>query len=692
LIPIGGIPSRTTQCGATVNPSGIIPPASGDDARKINNAISACTNGQVVQLGAGVFQLDRGEVIRVNKSITLRGTGTCNSATNGHTPACSTIISYYNGVWPTYVPTEVCGATTGVPPNGTPPGSTSACGFGRWPQISMGNVGNINWGGCQANNANPTTSNCGTPLGADAAQGDTTIRVQSTVHFSVGMWFLIDESPQFAQVTNPMVSVFNTASGPNIAQTIAATPDFPSTSPRPVTARIGLNVDANCGNPYGFCPDRFYSEIHLITAIGPGPCPGVNCTLTFDSPLTIAFRISGSHDGRAYWPSSIVQQAGVENLTLTRALNMPLYIYACAYCWAKGVETAYWIKGLGVSYSPRAQVTGSWFHDCSDCTNSGVEYPLAIDTGSTEVLADNNISVFNGKGMVGRASAAAVVANNYVDKTYYAMYSIGNYFLDMGLNGSHEGGTHHWLLEGNWADNCDGDNTHGSSAYMTFFRNQCTGFRTNFNDPSCNATYTCNGSSSPINISDVNNQCYKGYLYGGHGEPHDCFQLRPTGPMSYNYWYSFVGNVLGSAGITTSANGWIYSARTPGNRGTGFGKAMTHKAMWQSGWTGQDPQNCCNYASDPNLDGTNATQFIFINGNYDYVTNSVAENAAGFDQSFPNSLYTGTKPAYFTGASCTYPWPWVTPASSPFVQKNGCGGSGLPAKARWDAGTPFVQP
>ncbi len=50
-------------------------------------------------------------------------------------------------------------------------------------------------------------------------------------------------------------------------------------------------------------------------------------------------------------------------------------------------------------------------------------------------------------------------------------------------------------------------------------------------------------------------------------------------------------------------------------------------------------------------------------------------------------------PTFFSaGASCTYSWPWVTPTGSTQIQSNSCGGPGLPAKARYDAGTPFVQP
>src|SRR5277367_5878261 len=46
LIPLGGIPLRVTQCGATVSPTGVTPPTGADDSVAINNAITACTAGQ----------------------------------------------------------------------------------------------------------------------------------------------------------------------------------------------------------------------------------------------------------------------------------------------------------------------------------------------------------------------------------------------------------------------------------------------------------------------------------------------------------------------------------------------------------------------------------------------------------------------------------------------------------------------
>ena len=120
--------------------------------------------------------------------------------------------------------------------------------------------------------------------------------------------------------------------------------------------------------------------------------------------------------------------------------------------------------------------------------NNGGEYPIAIDDASTEILVTNSITNFAGKGMVARAGGAgSVVSYNYVDDTMYdAESGIGDYWVDMGLNASHYSGPHHVLFEGNWGDNLDNDHTHGNSMYMTFFRNQGSGLRTPFTDPSLN--------------------------------------------------------------------------------------------------------------------------------------------------------------------------------------------------------------
>jgi hypothetical protein len=103
---------------------------------------------------------------------------------------------------------------------------------------------------------------------------------------------------------------------------------------------------------------------------------------------------------------------------------------------------------------------------------------------------------------------------------------------------------------------------------------------------------------------------------------------------------------------------------------------------WNGGPGGQDPY----------LGGAKGS-YIFRHGDYDYVNASIADWTSGYSHTLPNSFYLSAAPAFFSaGASCTYPWPWVTPTGSTPVQTNSCGGSGLPAKARYAAGTPFKQP
>ena len=147
--------------------------------------------------------------------------------------------------------------------------------------------------------------------------------------------------------------------------------------------------------------------------------------------------------------------------------------------------------------------------------------------------------------MVGRAGGAgSVVSYSYLDDTMYdAESGIGDYWVDMSLGASHWVDQHHVLFEGNWADNLDVDHTHGSGEYQTYFRNQGTGLRTPFTDPS-------NGDA-------VNDAKGLGFAVG-QPYPTAPGPLRAAGPSAYNYWNAYVGNVLGESGLTTKPKGWTY--------------------------------------------------------------------------------------------------------------------------------------
>jgi len=330
----------------------------------------------------------------------------------------------------------------------------------------------------------------------------------------------------------------------------------------------------------------------------------------------------------------------------------------CAYCWVKNADLGRMANGaVEVMGSARVQIDTVFGHDCWNNVNNGSEYPFDFSWGATENYFVNSISRACGKGMTARAGGAgSVVAYNYVDAQYYGSGSTLNYWLiDASVDGSHFTGPHHILFEGNWGVNFLNDHVHGNSVYHTYFRSHAAGYRTPFTD---NQTGT--------SVNDFTNT--------GEGASIDA--LRSAIPTSYHYWYAFVGNVLGTAGSSTSGNGWTYQTGTGAQGGT---------HIWDLG--ADDPMD----SYDSNLSGANGS-YYHRHGNYDTVNGSIADWNAAFSRAIPNSYYLPSKPAFFAGASCTYPWPWVTPTAGTQLQPNSCAGSGNPAKARYDAGKPFVQP
>ena len=140
----------------------------------------------------------------------------------------------------------------------------------------------------------------------------------------------------------------------------------------------------------------------------------------------------------------------------------------------------------------------------------------------------------------------------------------------------------------------------------------------------------------------------------GHGP------LRCAGATAYSYWHAFVGNVLGVEG---RMKGWAYES----------GK-MTTSAVFLLGWDEFAPYN-----TDPRVKET-----TLRHGNYDFLTQKVAWDPAVSERALPSSLYLDRKPAAFS-AGRGYVWPWVDPIGTRKLYE-------LPAKVRFDAGTPFTQP
>jgi hypothetical protein len=326
-------------------------------------------------------------------------------------------------------------------------------------------------------------------------------------------------------------------------------------------------------------------------------------------------------------------------MTMSNGDDGQLRFQNAAYCWAKNVESTLWLgDGFDLNQAFRVQLEGVYVHNAVWPVPGGGGYAISMAWGSSENLIENSISVLANKVMVARSSGAgSVVAYNYMDDGYI---NGSDAWVEIGVNGSHMVGSHHMLFEGNYGFNADADNTHGNAIYHTYFRNYLSGFRKPFT--------TLDGTA----VDDAANQ------------PARVGPLRAAAAHAYSYWFSFIGNVLGTPGQMTK---WVYDA-------IGGPNVIPNKGIWALGYMDIEPQGY-----DPKVPAT-----AIRDGNYDYVTNSVVWDATDTAHTLPNSLYLTQKPVFFNAGS-GYAWPWVNPTGAPQLYT-------LPAKARYDAGTPFTQP
>ena len=270
-------------------------------------------------------------------------------------------------------------------------------------------------------------------------------------------------------------------------------------------------------------------------------------------------------------------------------------------------------------------------HDASYSHPGGGAYAIALDGASSEILVENGISIRANKVIVARAGGAgSVVGYNYMDMGFI---DYSEAWIEIGLNASHFVGPHHVLFEGNYGVNADSDNTHGSSVYITYLRNWLSGVRHSFVNPETG--HTVNDATQP---SDG--------------------PRRGAGPMSYSYWTTFIGNVLGTKGQMT---GWIYQ-----------GDVTASPAVWAPGWGDADASGV--WHVDQQMTNSAFPGHIIRNGNWDWASSLQKWDVT--PAAIPNSLYRTTAPTFF-GSN---PWPWVNPATGAVTT--------LPAKARFDGGTP----
>jgi hypothetical protein len=368
-------------------------------------------------------------------------------------------------------------------------------------------------------------------------------------------------------------------------------------------------------------------------------------TITLTRPLHIGFRTAYAAQLTRF-NASPTKDAGVEDLRLSNAGQSGADSFAVQFahsqrCWAKHIEAdGIYGRAIVFNYALQAELRDSYIHDAHVMNNGGFAYGTDVMSGSTDCLIENNIVIRWNKVVNMRASGGGnVFAYNYTDDGAM-MASPG--WVETGIQASHYPCPHYVLFEGNYSFNADGEFTWGNAIYITFYRNHLSGAR-RFSYDSKDLALT--NSLHPLSGGT--------YLDSGN--------VRMAGAMRRHYWYNFVGNVLGLPAVSYA--GWLQDDRGPWSAGD--------KAIWRIGVWDQD------YT----LNDTQVGATMLRDGNFDYKSNTVQWNgigeSGGTADTLPDSLYLRAKPAFF-GSS---PWPWVDPVG---LTKTAT----LPAKARYDAGTP----
>jgi hypothetical protein len=200
-----------------------------------------------------------------------------------------------------------------------------------------------------------------------------------------------------------------------------------------------------------------------------------------------------------------------------------------------------------------------------------------------------------------------------------------------------------------------------------------------------NHSQTVGSSGAPVEFLGFGYNTYEDVT------PIACAQVGSAGPMraaatmAHSYWQSYVGNVLGVAGCTTTANGWSLSAST-------YASPEIYWLGWYTvGPNYIDPIDQEIYPGTPPTiacaSGVTATCAVptascttygsncstVVTGNWDAI-NAAQEWDARGALVLPNSLYLSAAPSWWPGGDT---WPWVNPATGTLYT--------LPAKARFDA-------
>jgi hypothetical protein len=350
--------------------------------------------------------------------------------------------------------------------------------------------------------------------------------------------------------------------------------------------------------------------------------PGLYGAYT-EKPIAVPFNMSASY-------------AGVEDLQVyanNAGYDASFGMSACAYCWAKGVESNYADGDYAeVRWGFRDEIRDSYFSNAFLHRPGEHDSDIHLMLKTSASLIENNIIERGHRSiLVNWGAAGNVISYNYTTGEFDSgspEFVLGGVFF----HGAHPQFN---LLEGNVLTQILQDSTWGTSSQTTAYRNWVIG-----------TNRVCGSAPGRVTAS-----CGKGSRYG--------FQAARAIEMSYLATYNnFVGNVLGSTQMQSLAGynrplaqaAWIEYPAERSYDAVAYGWSFGYGRISDDGaGTG------CSGGTPPcHREGTSATEFF--HGNYNNINSSIAW-APAVSHALPASFYLSGKPEWWG----TMPFPATGP-------------------------------
>jgi hypothetical protein len=339
--------------------------------------------------------------------------------------------------------------------------------------------------------------------------------------------------------------------------------------------------------------------------------------VTIDPPLYMDY--SASKDPEIKKVTYAVKNAGLENFKFYNVGGGgPQITIRSAYSWVKNVETYYSGSSgkqghVDLEWSFACEVRDSYFHD-GRSNDSDRNYAIHIMFWNSGHKIENNIMTGDRHAITFEGGGSGCALLYNYGKDNFESDSTGYLTESMTIN--HGAHPHMNLWEGNIDQQFYGDFTWGSSSHITLFRNWGLGYR-----------------ATPS------------YTYWRLA-----FRVGP-----WNRYFNLVGNVAGISSWTS-----------------GTGTCATTSECTEP--VGYDFNHDTDGSAD---DSTNPYSTAIMQGNWDYVTDSIA-HWADADHTLANSLYYSSTPSSV--------W-WCSEATFPPINSVGPVTGNNPAKIRYEGGT-----